>query len=74
MKAISVIALILIIIGALNWGLVGFFKFDVVAWVFGGNTAPLSRLIYAIVGLAGLWSLKFLGKCRALCCGSCSKE
>lgn len=70
MKVINVIALILIIIGALNWGLWGFFQFDFVAWLCGGDSSWLSRLIYAIIGLAGLWSLSFLGKCKALCCGS----
>ena len=75
MKAINVIALILIIIGALNWGLWGFFKFDLVAWLFGGNTSGLSRIVYSLVGLAGLWSLKFLGKCKYLCCSqSCSTK
>jgi len=72
MKAINYIALLLIIIGALNWGLWGFFQFDFVAWIFGGNTMWLSRLVYAIIGLAGLWSLKFLG-CGSCCTkGSCS--
>ena len=73
MKAINVIALILILVGALNWGLWGFFQFDLVAWLFGGDSTWLSRLVYAIVGLAGLWGLSFLGKCKALCCGSCKK-
>lgn len=68
-KFISVIAFILVIIGALNWGLWGFFQFDVVAWLFGGNTTWLSRLIYAIIGLSGLWMLGACGRCcRALCC------
>ena len=49
------IALILAIIGSLNWGLVGFFRFDLVAWLFGGQAAVVSRIIYALVGLAGLW-------------------
>lgn len=73
MKVINVIALILILVGALNWGLWGFFQFDLVAWLFGGDSTWLSRLVYAIVGLAGLWGLSFLGKCKALCCGSCKK-
>ena len=51
------IALILSIIGSLNWGLVGLFKFDLVAWIFGGQDAVLSRIIYGIVGLAGLWCI-----------------
>ncbi len=73
MKVINVIALILILVGALNWGLWGFFQFDLVAWLFGGDSTWLARLVYAIVGLAGLWGLSFLGKCKALCCGSCKK-
>ena len=54
------IALILSIIGSLNWGLVGIFKFDLVAWIFGGQAAVLSRIIYALVGLAGLWCITLL--------------
>lgn len=54
------IALILAIIGSLNWGLVGFFRFDLVAWLFGGQTAVVSRIIYALVGLAGLWCITLL--------------
>ena len=54
------IALILSIIGSLNWGLVGLFKFDLVAWIFGGQDAVLSRIIYGIVGLAGLWCITLL--------------
>lgn len=73
MKIINVVAFILILIGALNWGLWGFFQFDLVAWLFGGDSTWLSRLVYAIVGLAGLWGLSFLGKCKALCC-SCEKK
>lgn len=52
-------ALILVIIGALNWLVIGLFGYDLVAWTFGGTYAILSRIIYVIVGLAGLWSLKF---------------
>ena len=51
------IALILVIVGALNWGGVGLFGFDTVAFLFGGQMAILSRIIYALVGLAGLWCL-----------------
>lgn len=54
------ISLILVIIGALNWLLVGLFQFDAVAWICGGQTAALSRIIYAIVGVAGLWSISLL--------------
>jgi uncharacterized membrane protein YuzA (DUF378 family) len=54
------IALILIIVGALNWFSIGLFRFDLVANLFGGQTSLLSRLIYSVVGLAGLYSLSFL--------------
>ena len=54
------LALILSIVGCLNWGLVGIFKFDLVAWLFGGQGALLSRLVYTLVGLAGLWTISFL--------------
>ena len=53
-------ALVLAIIGAVNWGLVGIFKFDLVAWIFGGQTAGFSRVIYTLVGLAGLWCISLL--------------
>ena len=54
------LALILSIIGSLNWGLVGIFKFDLVAWIFGEQTATVSRIIYTLVGLAGLWCISLL--------------
>lgn len=54
------VALLLAIVGALNWGLVGLFRFDLVAWIFGGQTASLSRIIFAVVGLAGLWCITLL--------------
>lgn len=54
------VALVLVIIGAINWGLIGFFRIDLVAYLFGGQTAVLSRWIYAIVGLAGLISIPIL--------------
>ena len=54
------IALILAIIGCLNWGLVGIFEFDLVAWIFGGPGAVISRIIYTLVGLAGLWCITLL--------------
>jgi uncharacterized membrane protein YuzA (DUF378 family) len=68
MKLLNFLALILIIVGALNWGLWGFFQFDFVAWLAKGNTTWLARVIYAVVGLAGVWSLGFLGKCKTMCC------
>lgn len=57
---LDTIALILSIIGSLNWGLVGIFQFDLVAWLFGGQDAILSRIIYTVVGLAGLWCISLL--------------
>ena len=54
------IALILVTIGALNWGSVGLFKFDLVAWLFGGQAAILSRIVYVLVALAGIWCISLL--------------
>ena len=54
------IALILSIIGSINWGLVGIFQFDLVAWLFGGQSAVFSRIIYTLVGLAGIWCISLL--------------
>ena len=54
------IALILTIIGGVNWGCVGLFRFDLVAWLFGGQTATVSRVIYTLVGLAALWCISLL--------------
>ena len=56
------LCLILAIIGAVNWGLVGFARFDLVAWIFGGQTAGVSRVIYALVGLSGLYLISFYMK------------
>lgn len=54
------ICLSLAIIGCLNWGLVGLFSFDLVAWLFGGSGAILSRIVYTIVALAGIWCISML--------------
>lgn len=54
------IALVLAIIGGLNWGLVGIFKFDLVAFLFGGQTASVSRVVYTLVGLAAIWCISLL--------------
>ncbi len=59
MKVIDKIALVLIIIGAINWGLIGFFNFDLVAAIF-GDMSIISRIIYALVGVSGLWGIKLL--------------
>lgn len=54
------LALILMIIGAINWGSVGLFQFDIVAWIFGGSAAIISRIIYILVALSGIWSISLL--------------
>lgn len=54
------ICLILAIIGCLNWGLVGLFSFDLVAWIFGGTGVLLSRIIYTVIALAGIWCISLL--------------
>lgn len=59
MKIIDNIALVLIIIGAINWGLIGFFNFNLVEAIFGDMTA-ISRIIYGLVGISGLWGIKLL--------------
>ncbi len=56
------ICLVLSIIGCLNWGLVGLFEFDLVAWIFGGSTMLISRIIYVIIALAGIWCISLLFK------------
>jgi uncharacterized membrane protein YuzA (DUF378 family) len=54
------ICLALSIIGSINWGLVGLFKFDLVAWIFGGSDAIISRIIYTVIALAGIWCISLL--------------
>ncbi|QAT41139.1 DUF378 domain-containing protein [Clostridium sp. JN-9] len=63
MKALDITALVLVIIGAINWGLIGFFQFDLIATLFGSMSA-FTRIVYAIVGIAGLYAISFLGKDR----------
>ena len=60
MMIVNKIALVLIIVGALNWGLVGLFSFDLVAWICGGATAILARIIYTVIALAGIWCISLL--------------
>lgn len=60
------IALIVSIIGCLNWGLVGILGFDLVAWLFGGSGSLLSRLVYTVVALSGLWCVTFLFRHKAI--------
>ena len=57
-------SLVITIIGAINWLLVGLFKFDLVAYICGGQTAVISRVIYTIVGIAGLWCVTLLFRQR----------
>ena len=59
MKVIDIIALILVIVGAINWGLIGLFGFNLVDSLFGIGTA-LSRIVYTLVGISGIWCIKFL--------------
>lgn len=60
----DMIALILVIIGAINWGSIGLFGFDIVGSLFGGQASIISRIIFTLVGLAGLWSITLLFKDR----------
>jgi uncharacterized protein len=71
MKIVRFFTFLLIIVGALNWGLVGFFQYNLVADLFGGEASTISRFIFALVGLAGLYSLTFICKC---CCRSCGSS
>ncbi len=57
MKALDMITLILVIIGGLNWGLVGLFQFDLVATIFGGSAGIITRIIYVLVGLSALYQI-----------------
>ena len=54
------LSLLLVIVGAVNWGLIGLLQFDLVAFLFGGQGAVLSRIIYTLVGAAGLWCITLL--------------
>jgi len=63
MKTLDYIALILVVIGAVNWGLIGFFNFDLVSAIFGDMTL-ISRIVYALVGVSGLYALSFFGRLR----------
>ena len=59
-KMIDKLSLILVIIGAINWGSIGLFQFDIVGWIFGGQGALISRIIYTLVALAGVWCISML--------------
>ncbi len=63
-RALDYTALVLVVIGAINWGLVGFFKFDLVAFLF-GDMKVISRIIYGIIGIAGLYLISVFGRIRS---------
>lgn len=60
MMIIDRIALVFAILGGINWGSVGLFRFDIVAWICGGQTATVSRIIYTVIGVAALWCITLL--------------
>jgi len=62
MKALNNIILALVIIGAINWGCIGLFGLDLIGTLFGGTTSMLSRILFTIVGIAGIWSFSFFTK------------
>jgi hypothetical protein len=72
MKALNIVTLILVIVGAVNWGLVGLFQFDLVAALFGGQQAILARVVYVLVGVAGVFQIVML--VRALSGGTSDSQ
>lgn len=62
----DILALILSIVGCINWALVGIFSFDLVAWLFGGGSV-VSRILYVVIGLAGIWCISFFFRKSKLC-------
>lgn len=64
-RGLDYIALIITIIGAINWGLIGFFRFDLVAFLF-GDMSVFSRIVYALVGLCGLYLISFFGRIASM--------
>jgi len=58
------LSLIMVILGALNWGTVGIFGFDCISWLFGGSATTVSRIIYTVVGLSGIWCISLLFRNR----------
>ncbi len=58
-------SLALVIVGALNWGSIGLFKFDIVAWIFGGQASIAARIVYTLVALAGIWCISLLFRTQA---------
>ncbi len=70
MKAVRFVALLLMVIGSLNWGLIGFFDYNLVAQILGDMSVG-ARVIYALVGLAGLYGIGMICRCCGSCGGSC---
>lgn len=70
MKVLRFIVMLIMVIGSLNWGLIGFFGYNLVGDIFGGMMSMGARIVYAIVGLAGLWGISFLFQSSAG--GSCN--
>lgn len=62
MKALNSIILALVIIGAINWGCIGLFGIDLIGTLFGGTTSAISRILFTIVGIAGIWAFTFFSK------------
>lgn len=58
------LALLLVVVGALNWGSIGLFQFDIVAWICGGQSGPISRVVYTLVALAGIWCISLFFRKR----------
>ena len=69
MKCMRFLALILMVVGALNWGLIGFFGYDLISNLFGGMDMTGARVVFAIVGLAGLYGVGMLCRCCGCKCG-----
>ena len=67
MKYLDLIAAVLLIIGGLNWGLVGLFDFNLVSFLF-GSFPDVQKLVYILVGLAGLWGIWTIARCKNACC------
>ena len=64
MSILDRIALLLTVIGGINWGLVGIFRFDLVAWICGGQDAIIARIVYTLVGIAALWCISLIFRVR----------
>lgn len=74
MKVIRFIAILLVVIGALNWGLYGLFQYDFIADIFGGPDSALARITYVIVGIAGIFGISFIFNKHLYCCGCCKSD